>query len=75
MFRLSLYPIAESYTLVIAAAVVLVLLLLSVRVGKDRLTLKQRLGLAALRLVVIAAADAHLYGNEEAGGHARCDGR
>jgi hypothetical protein len=53
MFRLSLYPIAESYTLVVAAAVVLVLLLFSVWVGKDRLTLKKRLGLVALRLVVI----------------------
>ena len=54
MFRLSLYPIADSFTLVIAAAVALVLLLFIFRVGKDRLTRRQRAGLVALRLVVIA---------------------
>ncbi|MCC6125878.1 MAG: hypothetical protein IT426_13000 [Pirellulales bacterium] len=54
MFRLSLYPIADSFTLVIAAAVVLVLLMFVFRAGKDRLTRKKRIGLVALRLVVIA---------------------
>jgi hypothetical protein len=54
MFRLSLYPITESYTLVIAAAVVLVLLMFVFRAGKDRLTRRKRIGLVALRLLVIA---------------------
>ena len=54
MFRLSLYPIADSYPLVIAVAVALVLLLFMFRAGKDRLTRKQRAGLVAIRLAVIA---------------------
>jgi hypothetical protein len=54
MFRLSLYPITESFTLVIAVAVAMVLLLFIFGAGKDRLTRKKRAGLVALRLVVIA---------------------
>jgi hypothetical protein len=54
MFRLSLYPIADSFTLVIATAVALVLLMFIFRAGKDRLSRWRRIGLVALRLIVIA---------------------
>jgi uncharacterized membrane protein len=54
MFHLSFYPVADSYTLVIATAVAFALLLFIFRAGKDRLTRWQRFGLVALRLGVIA---------------------
>ncbi len=52
MFRLSLYPIADSYLLVIVIAVAL-LALLALVPGKDRLSRWRRLALAGLRLGVI----------------------
>jgi hypothetical protein len=54
MFQFSLSPIADSFTLVIAAAVTMVLLLFIFQPGKDRLTRKKRAGLVVLRLIVIA---------------------
>ena len=55
MFRLSLYPIADSYLLVIAVAVAL-LALLALVPGKGRLSGGRRLSLTALRLAVIVLA-------------------
>jgi hypothetical protein len=55
MFRLSLYPIADSYLLVIVAAVVL-LGLLFLTPGRDRLGGWRRLFLIGLRLGVIVLA-------------------
>jgi len=55
MFRLSFYPIADSYLLVTVAAVVL-LALLALGPGKDRLSGWRRLSLAGLRLGVIVLA-------------------
>ena len=55
MFRLSFYPIADSYLLVIAVAVAL-LALLALIPGKGRLGGGRRLSLAALRLGVIVLA-------------------
>ncbi|MGD0382880.1 MAG: hypothetical protein ABSA77_05100 [Thermoguttaceae bacterium] len=55
MFRLSFYPIADSYLLVTAVAVAL-LALLALVPGKGRLSGWRRLSLAALRLGVIVLA-------------------
>jgi hypothetical protein len=55
MFRLSLYPIADSYLLVIAVAVALMALLALIP-GKGRLSGGRRLSLTALRLGVIVLA-------------------
>jgi hypothetical protein len=55
MFRLSFYPIADSYLLVTVLAVAL-LALLALGPGKDRLSGGRRLALAALRLGVIVLA-------------------
>ena len=52
MFRLSFYPIADSYLLVTAIAVVL-LALLALLPGKNRLSGWRRLSLAGLRLGVV----------------------
>jgi hypothetical protein len=53
MFRLSFYPIADSFLLVLAAALVLLLLLLAVGPGRRRLSRGQRAALVALRAGVI----------------------
>ncbi len=55
MFRLSFYPIADSYLLVIAIAVALLALLTFIP-GKERLSGWRRLYLAGLRLGVIVLA-------------------
>jgi hypothetical protein len=55
MFRLSFYPIADSYLLVTVLAVAL-LALLAFGPGKERLSRGRRLALAALRLGVIILA-------------------
>jgi len=54
MFRLSLYPIADSYLVVIAAALALLLILLAVGPGRGPLSRRQRAALLALRAGVIA---------------------
>jgi uncharacterized membrane protein len=53
MFRLTLYPIADSFALVIAVAIALLLLMFVFRVGKDRMSRRRRAAVAGLRLATI----------------------